>query len=103
MQNRRIVNQNLYEAGIPAEVAIQSNSTVALMAHVEAGDWGTVLPRQQAEFLAAGRAVRVIPMRSIRRAHAVGLIAPHREPLTPTLEALVQMSRAMGAETGVER
>ncbi|MBP7240816.1 LysR family transcriptional regulator [Amaricoccus sp.] len=98
MQNRRIVNQNLYEAGIPAESAIQSNSTVVLMAHVEAGDWGTVLPRQQAEFLAAGRAIRVIPMKAIRPPHTVGLIAPYREPHTPILEALVQMSRSLGED-----
>lgn len=95
MQNRRIVNQNLYEAGVSADAAIQSNSTVVLIAHVEAGVWGTILPRQQAEFLAVGRAVRVIPMQINRPAHSVGLIAPHREPHTPILEALVQMSRTL--------
>ncbi|HRO09950.1 LysR family transcriptional regulator [Amaricoccus sp.] len=95
MQNRRIVNQNLYEAGIAADAAIQSNSTVVIMAHVEAGDWGTILPRQLAEFLAVGRPLRVIPMRAIRPPHSVGLIAPYREPHTPILEALVQMSRSI--------
>lgn len=99
MQNRRIVNQNLYEAGISGEAAIQSNSTVMLMAHVEAGDWGTILPRQLAEFLAVGRNVRVIPMKGARKPHSVGLIAPYREPLTPILEALVQVSRTMGEDT----
>ena len=76
MQNRRIINQNLHAAGVSAVASIQSNSTVVLVAHVEAGEWGTVLPRQQAEFLAAGRAVRVIPIRPIRPPHSVGLIAP---------------------------
>jgi DNA-binding transcriptional LysR family regulator len=97
MQNRRIINQNLYDAGVPAVASIQSDSTVVLMAHVEAGDWGTVLPRRQAEFLAAGRAVRVIPIRPLRPPHSVGLIAPYREPHTPILEALVQMSRSMSS------
>ena len=95
MQNRRIINQNLYDAGVSAVASIQSDSTVVLMAHVEAGDWGTVLPRRQAAFLAAGRAVRVIPIRPLRPPHSVGLIAPYREPHTPILEALVQMSRSM--------
>jgi DNA-binding transcriptional LysR family regulator len=95
MQNRRIINQNLHAAGVPAEAAIQSNSTLTLVAHVEAGDWVTVLPRQIADFLAAGRAVRSIPIRTIRPPHAVGLIAPYREPHTPVLEALIQASRAM--------
>jgi len=95
MQNRRIINQNLHAAGVSAEAAIQSNSTLVLAAHVEEGDWITILPRQVADFLAAGRPVRSIPIREIRRPNAVGLIAPWREPHTPVLEALIQMSRTM--------
>jgi DNA-binding transcriptional LysR family regulator len=95
MQNRRIINQSLHAAGVSAEAAIQSNSTLTLIAHVEAGDWVTVLPRQLADFLAAGRAVRSIPVRELRPPHAVGLIAPYREPHTPVLEALIQMSRTL--------
>ena len=95
MQNRRIVNQSLHAAGVSAEAAIQSNSTLTLVAHVEAGDWVSVLPRRIAEFLAAGRAVRSIPLRAIRPPHAIGLIAPFREPHTPVLEELLQMSRAL--------
>ena len=97
-QNRRIINQNLHAAGVSSEAAIQSNSTLTLVAHVEAGDWAAVLPRQLAEFLAAGRPVRSIPIREIRPPHTVGLIAPYREPHTPVLEALLQMSRAMAGE-----
>ncbi len=95
MQNRRIINQNLHAAGVSAEATIQSNSTLTLVAHVEAGDWVTVLPRQIADFLATGRAVRSIPIRAVRPPHSVGLIAPYREPHTPVLDALIQMSRAM--------
>jgi len=96
-QNRRIINQNLHAAGVSAEAAIQSDSPVTLVAHVEAGEWVTVLPRQLADFLAAGRAVRSVPIRPIRPPHSVGLIAPYREPHTPVLEALIQMSRSMSA------
>jgi len=94
-QNRRIINQSLHAAGISSEAAIQSNSTLTLVSHVETGDWATILPRQLADFMAAGRPVRSIPLREIRPAHSVGLIAPYREPHTPVLEALIQMSRAM--------
>ncbi|MGR3323135.1 MAG: LysR family transcriptional regulator [Pseudooceanicola sp.] len=96
MQNRRIVNQMFHEAGIAPEVRIESNSTVVLMSHVESGGWSTILPRDMAEFLAAGRAVRSIPIRQGRAPHAVGLIAPHREPHTPVLEALIEAGRALG-------
>ena len=98
MQNRRIINQNLHAAGVSSESAIESNSTLALVAHVEAGDWATLLPRQVADFLASGRPVRSIPITDNRPPHAVGLIAPFREPHTPVLEALIQMSRALAGE-----
>jgi len=95
MQNRRIINHSLHLAGVRPEVTIQSNSTLALIAHVEAGPWATVLPRQLSQYLAIGRGIRVIPIRENRPQHAVGLIAPHREPHTPILQALLQMARAM--------
>ncbi|GGM11507.1 LysR family transcriptional regulator [Pseudooceanicola nanhaiensis] len=89
MQNRRIVNQRLFEAGVVPEVRVESNSTVVLMSHVATGGWSTILPREMAEFLAAGRRVTSVPIRG-RGAHAVGLIAPWREPHTPVLEALIE-------------
>jgi DNA-binding transcriptional LysR family regulator len=74
---------------------IESNSTVVLMAHVGSGDWATVLPAQMAEFLAAGKPVRIIPLRAPLRDHAVGLIAPWREPHTPVLAALLREAAAL--------
>lgn len=95
MQNRRIVNQRLFEAGVVPDVRVESNSTVILMSHVAGGGWSTVLPREMAEFLAAGRAVRTVPIRDRAAPHAVGLIAPWREPHTPVLEALLDAGRRL--------
>lgn len=89
MQNRRIINQNISAAGVEPRAAIQSNSTIVLMAHVETGDWVTVLPTRQAAFLGAGKPVRMIPLPDLRAAPSVGLIAPYREPHTPVLAALL--------------
>jgi len=108
MQNRRIVNQALHEAGVRPEVRIESNSTVVLMSHVEQAGYATILPRQIALFLAAGRAVRSIPVAPARgpagapgapaaTRHSVGLVAPWREPHTPVLEALIEAARDMAA------
>jgi len=95
MQNRRIINQNFLEAGVDAVAAVESNSTVLLMAHVETGDWMTILPTKLAEFLGAGKAVSIVPMKEPRSAHAVGLIAPYREPYTPVLNALLHQARSL--------
>lgn len=100
MQNRRIISQSLHGAGVRPKAAIQSNSPVTLLAHVETGNWATILPRQLASFLATGRAVRSIPIRENRQPHSVGLIAPHREPHAPVIDALIRMSRRISEIAG---
>lgn len=90
MQNRRIIDESFREVGRTVTSKLESNSTVVLMAHVGTGEWATILPLQMAEFLAAGKPARIIPLREPMRHHAVGLIAPHREPHTPVLTALLR-------------
>jgi DNA-binding transcriptional LysR family regulator len=89
MQNRRIVNQHLGEAGVQAAPMIESNSTIALVAHVLTGRWASVVPRRLADmFVTDGRLV-AIPIVEPEAEHAVGLITARRDPQTPVLQALV--------------
>ncbi|WP_372611197.1 LysR family transcriptional regulator [Aquicoccus sp.] len=104
MQNRRIINGNLASAGITPQAMVESNSTVALVAHVVSGDWFTVLPGDIARFLAGGKPLRLIPLTtpdaSQAQGHAVGLIAPYREPHTPVLAALLDEARRISEVKG---
>jgi DNA-binding transcriptional LysR family regulator len=89
MQNRRIVNQHLGEAGVVATPMIESNSTVALVAHVLTGRWASVVPKRLADmFLLDGRLLSV-PIVEPEAEHSVGLIAARRDPQTPVLQALI--------------
>ncbi len=89
MQNRRIVNQHLGEAGVAASPMIESNSTVALVAHVLTGRWASVVPKRLADmFLLDGRLLSV-PIVEPEAEHTVGLIAARRDPQTPVLQALI--------------
>lgn len=99
MQNRRIINENFMAAGVAPEAQVESNSTVVLAAHVQAGGWITVLPIDMARFHCAGKPELVI--REIEGGgmdHAVGLVAPFREPHTPVLDALISQTRALSKE-----
>jgi len=89
MQNRRIINQNFMAAGVTPDAQVESNSTLVLAAHVREGDWLTILPSDMAEILATAPDLCVRPMADQTAEHTVGLIAPHREPHTPVLEALL--------------
>ncbi|MBA3911764.1 MAG: LysR family transcriptional regulator [Rhodobacter sp.] len=89
MQNRRIVNQHLAEAGAIAMPSIESNSIVALVAHVLTGRWVSVVPKKLADmFVTDGRLVSV-PIVQPEAEHSVGLIATRRDPQTPVLQALM--------------
>jgi DNA-binding transcriptional LysR family regulator len=89
MQNRRIVNQHLGEAGVQAAPMIESNSTIALVTHVLTGRWASVVPKRLADmFVTDGRLVS-IPIVEPEAEHTVGLITARRDPQTPVLQALV--------------
>ncbi|EAQ04969.1 transcriptional regulator, LysR family protein [Pseudooceanicola batsensis HTCC2597] len=90
MQNRRIINRNMLEAGKTPEALIEANSTVVLAATVARGDWVTILPGDIADFLVAGKAMAAVPIDDAGHAHAVGLITEFQEPHTPVLTALMQ-------------
>ncbi|ARE41650.1 Hydrogen peroxide-inducible activator [Rhodovulum sp. P5] len=93
MQNRRIVDRHMAEAGTAAAPGLESNSIITLIAHVQSGGWATILPRRSASPFLEGGGLVAIPLVAPVAAHAVGLIAPHREPRTPVLEALLDAGR----------
>ena len=95
MQNRRIINSHFLEAGVDVIPAVESNSTVVLMSHVETGEWATILPRRVAVFLAASKKVRIIPLEQNEPPHTIGLIAPWREPHTQVLTALLAEAKGL--------
>lgn len=96
MQNRRIVNQHMAEAGAEAAPRMSSNSVIVLMSHVRAGGWETILPRRSAELFSAEADLTVLPIVSPRAAHLVGLVAEPREPHTPVLTALITAAEGLG-------
>ena len=98
MQNRRIINRNLIEAGVTPQATVESSSTVVLVAHVLEGGWITILPEDIAGFLTKGKPLAMIPLDGAGASHSVGLVAPWREPHTPVLEALLSEARRMAVD-----
>ena len=95
MQNRRIIGGHLAEAGVTLSPGVESNSTIVLVSHVLQGGWATILPRKAAEVFLPGGTLVAIPIIAPDARHAVGLIAPWREPHTPVIAALLQEARRM--------
>ncbi|NDV01897.1 LysR family transcriptional regulator [Pseudoroseicyclus tamaricis] len=93
MQNRRIIDGYLSEAGVTVTPQVETNSTITLISHVIAGGWATILPSRAAEpFLATGP-LTATPLTAPDAHHAVGLVYPPREPVPPLLKAFLAEAR----------
>jgi DNA-binding transcriptional LysR family regulator len=96
MQNRRIIDRRLRDAGVEPAPTLQSNSMVALFTHVRTGQWASVMPAVVAETMGLPGPIRSIPIDDPTPPPTIGLIYPQREPLTPLTAALVTEARRVG-------
>jgi DNA-binding transcriptional LysR family regulator len=97
MQNRRIIDGLLGGAGVRAQPTLESNSVIVLFSHVRTGRWATVMPEKLASTLGLTDSVRSIPIVEPEATHTIGLVLPHREPMTPLALALAAEVRKAAA------
>jgi DNA-binding transcriptional LysR family regulator len=95
MQNRRIIEGLLREAGGDPQITLESNSMILLYAHVRTGRWASVMPARLAATLGLTEVLRAIPIVEPEASHTIGLIVPAREPMTPLTAALLAEARRL--------
>ena len=93
MQNRRIINQHLSEAGASVEATVESNSSIALIAHVMTGRWTSIVTQTIADLFGSKSGLTAVPILEGEARHLVGLIAAWREPHTPVIQSLLEEAR----------
>ena len=98
MQNRRIINQLLEQAGATVHPTLESNSMIVLFSHVRTGRWASIMPRNVAKSFGFPAEIRMIPIIEPQVHHVVGLVATHREPFTPLVSALLHEARILAAQ-----
>jgi DNA-binding transcriptional LysR family regulator len=101
MQNRRIINQHLHEAGVTACATLESDSVIALFTHVRTGKWSSIMPLKLVEAFGAIDDICAIPIVEPEASHLVGLIAAYREPHTPIIATLLQQARRVARQSGL--
>jgi DNA-binding transcriptional LysR family regulator len=97
MQNRRIIDRALREAGVAPKASVESDSMIALLAHVRAG-WTSVLPEQWIATLSLAPGLVAVPLVAPEVSNTVGLVVPPREPLAPLTAALVAEAQRLAAD-----
>lgn len=97
MQNRRIIDRALAAAGAAPVVALQSDSMLALLAHLRTGRWSSVLPDLWLASLGLGddQALVSFPVIEPEIMSVVGLVVPEREPMSVLVQALLVEARRL--------
>ncbi|WP_337269333.1 LysR family transcriptional regulator [Oryzifoliimicrobium ureilyticus] len=103
MQNRRIINGHMKEAGVSVKPTLESNSMIVLFSHIRTGQWASIMPKNVAESFGFTEEIRMIPIVEPVAEHLVGLVATHREPYTPLVSALLHEARASAATSAFDR
>ena len=75
MQNRRIIDQHLAEAGVEVRPTLESNSMIVLFSHIRTGKWSSIMPLNLAETFGFAEPIRAIPIVEPDASHTVGLVA----------------------------
>lgn len=104
MQNRRIIDRYLAQAGVSVQAAVESNSLMALVSQVLSGGWATVVTEQAAQMFANRPDLVALPIAGGEGAGhppgpEVGLITPWRETHTPVLAALIEAAERLGRKS----
>ncbi len=97
MQNRRIIDGILAGVGVRATATVESNSLLALFAHVRTGLWTSVMPEKLIEAIGLPDTLRAIRLVAPDASYTVGLVVKQRERMTPLTAALVAEARRIGA------
>ncbi len=89
MQNRRIIDRALSAAGVRPALMLESDSLLALLAHLRVGAWSSILPEHWVEGLGAQPNLRTIPIEAPALVTTIGLVVPPRDPASALAAALV--------------
>jgi DNA-binding transcriptional LysR family regulator len=95
MQNRWIIDRFLRSAGREPAPTLASDSMIVLFSHVRTGRWASVMPAKLVDSLGLVGPIRSIPIVGTEPYPTVGLVVPHREPMTPLAAALVAEARRL--------
>jgi len=98
MQNRRLIDQHLAEAGVQVRPTLESNSMIVLFSHIRTGKWSSIMPLNLAETFGFAEPIRAIPIVDPDASHTVGLVTTPREPHTPLVSAILDEAVTLARE-----
>lgn len=97
MQNRRIIDGHLADAGGTRKPTLESNSMLVLYSHVRSGEWVSIIPARFAQTFDEASLLKAVALVEPAVTHQIGLVMERREPHSPALEAFKTQARRLAA------
>ena len=94
MQSRRIIDSIFRRIGIELTPVLETDSLSALMAHVRAGRWASIVPNSALESVELTGPLGAIPIVKPEVFHTVGLVVSDHDPAQPAVTSLIEEVRA---------
>jgi len=103
MQNRRIIDHNLAEAGVSVAPVLEADAVSVLYAHVAAHRWSAVVAHAWLHLFGVPDGMRVVPMARPTRQYQIGLVLGDREPRSMLARALLDVVGSVDLATDLDR
>lgn len=103
MQNRRILDAKLAEAGTVAIPRVTANSYIALLSMLSMGGLASIMPRTYSPYVAADPMLVVHEIAGQTRGTSVGVVVRDRQPLTPLANAAFTMAQSHQMRTILDK
>lgn len=103
MQNRRIIDRHLQQAGATASAKLESNSMIVLFAHIQTGQWSGIMPEKLTRIFGLSSEIAAIPIVEPDTIYTIGLVAGPREPITPLTSAFMQEAKRVAVRLNAEK
>jgi DNA-binding transcriptional LysR family regulator len=89
MENRRILTNLLASIGIAITPSVVSNSFLAVLSHLQHGEWSSIVPHTFSYMFGGVRALAAIDLIEPTHSQSIGLVLSDREPPSPMASALL--------------
>lgn len=99
MQNRRIIDRLLADAGVDTQPAIEADAISVLYAHVATRHWSTVIAHAWLHLFGVPEGLRAIPMAPPAVSHHVGLLLPDTDPQPILVQAFLATATGVDMES----
>ncbi|OYW41102.1 MAG: LysR family transcriptional regulator [Azorhizobium sp. 12-66-6] len=100
MQNRRIIDQALAEAGVMLQPRVTADSFLGVWAQVASGIWSSIVPASHLDLFGRISGMRALPLVAPERAQTIGLVISDRDPSPPVAAALWRLASQSATARG---